>query len=67
MGDTLPSVANEISLNNSNFTIWDIGQMIAIVSWTKYAKYTIFVGDGNNTFDALKSLLTSKKKWADYM
>ena len=67
MGDTLPSMATEISLCNSNFNMWDKGQMIVILSRTKYAKYTIFVGDKNNTLAVLKNLLTRKTQWTDYM
>ena len=67
MGDTLPSMATEISLCNSNFNMWDKGQMIVILSRTKYAKDTIFVGDKNDTLAALKNLLTRKTQWTDYM
>ena len=67
MGDTLPSMATEISLCNSNFNMWDKGQMIEVLSRTKYAKDTIFVGDKNDTLAALKNLLTRKMQWTDYM
>ena len=45
MGDTLPIMATEISRNDANFKLWDKGQMIVILSRTKLAKNTIFVGD----------------------
>ena len=67
MDDTLPSMATEISLCNSNFNMWDKGKMIVILSCTKYAKDTIFVGDKNDTLAALKNLLTRKTQWTDYM
>ena len=38
MGDTLSNMATEISRINANFKIWDKGQMIAILSGTKYDK-----------------------------
>ena len=44
MGDTLGSVATSISLNNNKFILWDKGQLIVIISRTKHAKDTIFVG-----------------------
>ena len=66
-GDTLPSMATEISQNNGNFKMWDKGQMIVILSRTKYAKDTIFVGDKSDTLEALKNLLTRKTQWTDYM
>ena len=61
IGDTLTSVATEISPNNSNFTIWDKGKTIVIMSRTKYARYNIFVGDKNDNLAELKSLPTGKK------
>ena len=60
MGDTLTSVATEISIHDPNFMMWDDGQMVVITSRTRYARQTIFVGDKNETLAALKRLLTSK-------
>ena len=67
MGDTLPSMSTEISQTHGEFKMWDKGQMIVILSRTKYAKDTIFVGDKNDTLNALKNLLTRKTQWTDYM
>ena len=67
MGDTLVTMATEVSLNNSNFRMWDKGQMIVILSRTKRARDSIFIGDKNDTLKALKFLLTSKTQWTDYM
>ena len=67
MGDTLPSVATEVSFSNSNFSMWDKGQMIVITSRTKLGKDTIFVSNKDDTLKALKSLLTRKTQWTDYM
>ena len=67
MGDTLQTMATEVSLSNGNFKMWDKGQMIVILSRTKKAKDTIFVGDKNDTIAALKALLTQKTQWTDYM
>ena len=38
MGDTLQIMATEISCSNRNYKMWDKGQMIVILSWTKLAK-----------------------------
>ena len=65
--DTLPIMATEISRDNSNYIMWDKGQMIVILSRTKFAKDTIFVGDKNGTLRALRELLTTKTQWMDYM
>ena len=59
-GDTIISIATEISQNNANFKMWDKGQMIVILSHTKRAKGTIFVGDKNDTLYSLRLLLTMK-------
>jgi predicted GIY-YIG superfamily endonuclease len=67
MGDTLSSMAIEISFANSNFKMWDKGQMIVITSRTRMAQDTIFVGDKNDTLNALRHLLTRKTQWTDYM
>ena len=67
MGDTLSYMATEISLVNGNFKMWDKGQMIVILSRTKYASNTIFVGDKNDTLRALKDVLTRKTQWTDFM
>ena len=66
-GDTIISMATEISQNNANFKMWDKGQMIVILSRTKRAKDTICVGDKNDTLHALRLLLTMKTQWTDYM
>lgn len=67
MGDTLPSVATSISVRDQNYTLWDKGQLLVIISRTKYAKDTIFVGEKEGTLDALVSLLKCRTQWTDYM
>ena len=67
MGDKFQSIAVEISLRNKNVKMWDKGQMVANASRTKEATHTIFVGDKNDTILALKSLLSRKTQWIDYM
>ena len=67
MGDTLQSMATEISKSNSSYKMWDKGQLIVILSRTKTAKDTIFVGNKSETIEALKSLLTKRTQWSDYI
>ena len=55
MSETLPFMATQISFKDKNSTLWDKGQL---VSRTKYAKNSIFVGPKNETMDALIQLLT---------
>ena len=67
MGDTLYSMATEISSKNDKFKMWDKGQMIVILSRTHIAMQSIFVGDKRETLRALKELLIRKTQWTDYM
>jgi predicted GIY-YIG superfamily endonuclease len=67
MGDTLRYMATQISTNNTNFSLWDKGQLVVILSRTKLAKNSMFIGPKNDTLDALQSLLTKKNQWSDYI
>ena len=67
IGDTLYSMATEISSKDDKFKMWDKGQMIVILSRTHIAKQSIFVGDKSETLRALKELLVRKTQWTDYM
>ena len=67
MGDTLPSIATTISNVDTNYSMWDKGQLLVIISRTKKAEDTIFVGDKNATLDALESLLKHRTQWTDHM
>ena len=59
-------MAIEISQSNTNFKMLGKGQIIVILSLTKKAKDTIFVGDKNDTLNALMILLTRNTQWTDY-
>ena len=52
MGDTLPYIATTISQSDSNFHLWDKGQLVVILSRTKIAKNSIFVGSKTDTLNA---------------
>ena len=55
------SMTTEISRNDPNYRLcWDKGQLVVILSRTKFAKNTIFVGDKDDTIAALKDLLIHK-------
>eukprot|EP00957_Ditylum_brightwellii_P008690 659806-Ditylum_brightwellii.AAC.1 len=66
MGDTLPKVAVEISARNNLFKIWDEGQLVVLLSRTKFTKDTIVVGDKEDTLLALRQLLARQMQWSDY-
>ena len=67
MGDTLPYMATTISNNDPNFNLWDKGQLIVILSRTKVAKNSIFVGPKTETLNAFRQLLTTRTQWTDYI
>ena len=66
-GETLPEMATEISQADPNFNIWDRGQMIVLLTRTKRARDTIFVGCKHDTLAALRQLLLTKTQWSDYI
>ena len=66
-GETLPEMATEISAANPNFNVWDRGQMIVLLTRTRRAKDTIFVGYKRDTLDALKQLLLTRTQWSEYV
>ena len=67
MGDTLNQMATSISTNDSNFELWDKGQLVVILSRTKFAKDSIFVGPKEETLTAFKQLLLKRNQWTDYI
>ena len=44
-------------MNDSLVRLWDKGQLVIILSRTKAAMHTIFVGNKADTIDALRSIL----------
>ena len=67
MGDTLNSMATSISTKDSNFELWDKGQLVVLISRTKHAKDSIFVGSKQDTLDAFKQLILQRNQWTDYV
>ena len=67
MGDTLPSIATTISNTDKNFNLWDKGQLLVLISRTRKAEDTIFVGDKESTLNALVSILQTRTQWTDHM
>ena len=53
MGDTLQYMATQILIRDSNFNLWDKGQLTVILSCTNYGKNSMFIGPKNNTLNAL--------------
>ena len=67
MGDTLPYMVTQISTHDSNFCLWDKGQLVVLLSRTKLAENSMFIGPKNETLNALIQLLTSKTQWSNYI
>ena len=67
MGDTLSCKATEISSMNSNFSLWDKGKFVVLLSRTKFAKNTIFVRKKTDMLDSLLNVPMKKSSWIDYM
>ena len=66
MGDTLIKVAIEIS-DMGVYKLWDKAQVIVALSRTRIGKNTIFVGNKENTVNALVTLIQQRNQWTDYM
>ena len=66
-GDTFESMATSISLTDPNFGLWDRGQLIVIISRTRDPKRNVFVGNKNDTLNALRNLLRTRTQWTDFM
>ena len=49
MGDTLNQMATSLSRNNCIFELWDKCQLVGILSRTKNAKDSMFVGPKEET------------------
>ena len=60
-------MATENSSADPDFHICDKGQLIVILTRTKFAKDTIFIGNKQGTLDALKTILLSRTQWTDYI
>ena len=67
IGDTLSSVATSISIHNPSYKLQNKGQLMVIISRTPIYFDTIFVGDKEDTLDALVYLLKYCTQWIDYM
>ena len=53
-------MAIEISMHNADFKVWDKGQLIVIITRTRKAKDTIFVGNKQETLVVLKNIILFK-------
>ena len=50
-------------MDDNNYSMWDKGQILEILSHTKLSKSTIFVGDKEITLNVLIHLLKNGQNW----
>ena len=67
MGDTLHKIVTEISLEQTEFRLWDKAQAIVLLSRTRFGSDIIFVGNKRDTMKALCSLIKKPNQWMNYM
>jgi len=67
MGDTLHKIVTEISTQENEYSLWDKAQAIVLLSRTRLGKNIIFVGDKNETVNALSSVIKTTNQWTNYM
>ena len=65
MGDTLFRVALQITSTDCH--LWDKGQVVVATSRTRRASDTIFVGDKEETIEALINVMCLKNQYTDYL
>ena len=65
MGETLKKLALQIV--GGNHELWDKGQVIVALSRTNIGKNVIFVGNKQQTIDAIIALVQTRNQWTDYM
>jgi len=67
MGDTLHKIVTEVSTEGNDFRLWDKAQAIVLLSSTRLGSNIIFVGNKNDTVNALSSLIRTTNQWMNYM
>ena len=66
-GLTIDKIATEINMYDSDYNLWDVAQLLVLLSRTRRAKNIIFVGNKETTIKSILSLLTVSTQWTDYM
>mgnify|MGYP003340757998 CR=1 FL=1 len=66
-GLTIDKIATEINMHSSSYNLWDVAQILVLLSRTRSANDIIFVGDQETTIDSIVKLLHTSTQWTDYM
>ena len=67
MGATLSKIATEINVRGTGNQLWEKGQVVVLVSRTKFCKDLIFVGDQNATLEVICSLVQVQTQYDEYI
>jgi predicted GIY-YIG superfamily endonuclease len=67
MGAELDKLVTAVSKQNKDYGLWEKEQVVVILSRTKRARDLIFVGDQNDTLDALCELIQINSQYSEYM
>ena len=52
---------------SSDYNLWDVAQLLVLLSRTRKAENIIFVGNKQTTIKSIISLLQTSSQWTDYM
>jgi predicted GIY-YIG superfamily endonuclease len=67
MGATLCKLATEINVKGSGNQLWEKGQVVVMVSRTKFAKDLIFVGNRARTLEIICDLIQVQSQYDDFI
>jgi hypothetical protein len=67
MGAEFNKLVTLVSKQNKDYGLWEKEQVMVILSRTKRAREVIFVGDQNDTLDALCELIQINLQFSEYM
>jgi len=66
-GLTIEGIATEINMFSNEYNLWDVAQLLVLLSRTRRAKDIIFVGDHDTTIQSILKLMTMTSQWTDYI
>ena len=67
MGSTLGKVATQISLREQDYSLWEKGQVVVLLSRTRLLQHLTFVGDKHETLNAIVTILCRRTLYDDYV
>jgi predicted GIY-YIG superfamily endonuclease len=67
MGHTLHSLVTKVSAKEATYKLWSKPQVVVMLSRTNLGKNTIFVGDPDETCDALINTMKKTNQYYEYM